>query len=103
MATGTVSRNGAGIARSASGSATGDGTPLAVTLGFLPHKVTVWNMTDGTKVEWTSDMAANTTFKQAAGGAGSVATDGAIVPMDKGFVVNAATNANGKNLVWFAN
>jgi hypothetical protein len=101
MATGAVLRNGVGVARSACGKATGDGTVLSVTLGYMPHRVQVLNMTDGTETLFIDGMAANTTLKRAASGAQTVATDAAITLMEKGFLVNAATNAAGKLLVWY--
>lgn len=102
MATGKVDRNGMGIARGSCGKATGDGTALSVTLGFRPKHIILINVTDRDRYEWIDGMAANTTLKSVAAGTMTADTTGAITIVEKGFIVNAATNIAAKALVWFA-
>lgn len=102
MATGKVDRHGKGIARGSCGKATGDGTALSVTLGFKPKHIVVINMTDGTRFEWIDGMANNATLKTVTAGATTADTTGVVTIAEKGFILNAATAATGKALVWFA-
>ncbi len=102
MATGTVSRNGMGIARGSCGKATGDGTALSVTLGFKPKHIIVYNETDAIRWEKFFDQVDANTVKTVTAGTTTTDTTSAIVLAEKGFVVSAAAAANGKALVWFA-
>lgn len=102
MATGTVSRNGMGIARGSNGKATGDGTALSVTLGFRPKHVIVYNETDATRWEKFDTQVDANTVKTVTAGTQTSDTTSAIVFAEKGFVVSAAAAANGKALHWFA-
>lgn len=102
MATGKVDRNGMGIARGSCGKATGDGTALSVTLGFKPKHIVLINLTDATRFEWIDGMPANNSIKTVTAGAMTADTTGVITLAEKGFIVNAASAANGKALHWFA-
>jgi len=102
MATGKVSRDSAGIAQSACGIATGDGTALSVTCGWRPKFVTVFNKTDVIKHEKIDGMLATETIKTVTAGTMTLDTTSAIVLTDRGFIVSAAMNGAADALVWFA-
>lgn len=102
MATGAVTRNANGIANRACGKSTGDGTALAVALGFRPMTLKVFNATDVVVFEKMDDMPATTTIKTVAAGTMTTDTTSAIVFTEKGFILSAAVNANAKQLYWYA-
>lgn len=100
----TATRDTAGIARGASGTHTGDGTLLTVTLGFKPQFVVLVNITDVVRFEKIDGMGANDTVEiVAAAAAGTtIDTSGAIVLTDDGFTVSAAVNISAKAFAWYA-
>lgn len=102
MATGSVSRNGMGIARGSCGTATGDGTALSVTLGFKPKHVIIYNETDAMRWEKFFTQVDANSVKTVTAGTQTTDTTSAIVLAEKGFVTSAALAANGKVLHWFA-
>lgn len=90
-----------------SGSVTGTGSAINVSLGFKPNRVEVINVTDGTVVWlWTSAMPAGTAIKidtaaatQASNGISVYNGDGSTPP---GFTIGSAISTNGKSLAWTA-
>lgn len=95
-----ASRNDMGIARNFSGTTTGDGTVLTVTLGWRPKYVVIFNETDAIKWEKIDGQAAANTIKTVTAGDMTKDTTSAIQITDNGFVCTAALNASGKALVW---
>jgi hypothetical protein len=94
-----ASRETYGVARGATGTHTGDGTVLTVTLGYRPKRVELVNMTDNTVWTKIDGMPENTTLKDAAG-TPTVDTTSAIQIVQNGFVVSAAANIAAKAMVW---
>jgi hypothetical protein len=102
MATDTPSRSANGMVRNISGTATGDGTALVVTLGFRPQHVIVLNETDAIRWEKIDGQADANSFKTVTAGTLTKDTTSAIVISDTGFTISAAAAANAKALVYFA-
>lgn len=91
----------------ASGSTTGTGAAINISLGWEPAYVRVFNVTDGDTVdEWTSAMADGTSITISAAAA-TRATNG-ITPYDgstsaaKGFTIGSGISESGKSLAWVA-
>lgn len=97
----TSTRKANGIARGESGTTTGDGTALTVTLGYKPKRVTLINLTDAIRIEKIDGMTDAQTLQTVTAGTTTVQTGSQIVLNDRGFVASAAVNANGKSLVWY--
>lgn len=95
-----ASRDAMGIARGFTGTQTGDGTALTVTLGFRPKYVMVYNVTDATKWEKIDGMAASNSIKTVTAGTMTTDTTSAIQITENGFVVSAAAAANAKALAY---
>lgn len=107
MATDTATSQSYGITNVASGSFTGDGTATTVTLGFVPRRVHLINVTDRIEQIWQEGMAATTTLNRAADGVGTANTSSLIVPSGatdsyKGFLIAAGAAVNAKAYVWTA-
>jgi hypothetical protein len=60
------------------GTVTGTGASLNVSVGFAPDYVKVWNDTAGDQLEWASNMTAGHAFKRVAAGTGTKITTGGI-------------------------
>lgn len=109
MATDTATSNSMGVVNFATGSFTGDGNATTVTLGFVPRRVHLINVTDRIEQIWQEGMAATTTLNRAADGAGTANTSSLIVPKGtaatdtyRGFAVAAGAAVNAKAYVWSA-
>jgi len=81
------------------GTVTGTGANLNVSVGFSPDHVRVINDTAGDSLEWFSNMPAGAAFKRVAAGAGTKITTGGIsqftgsATQQAGFTIgNDATN-----------
>jgi len=93
----------AGIANSASGSFTGAGAAVTLTLGFVPIMVVVINETDAIKWMKLYDQAAANSMKETAASVQSLDTGSAIVINSDGTVTLSATlAANAKACKWVA-
>ena len=68
MATDTATSQSNGVVNFATGSFTGDGNATEVTLGFVPRRVELVNVTDRISQLWQEGMAATTTLNTAADG-----------------------------------
>lgn len=110
MATDTATRQSQGIVNFASGSSTGAGAVIDVTLGFKPRYVRIFNETDATMWEKFADQVDANTAKTVTAGTLTKDTTSAIVLKGgaaeddsyMGFEMSAALAANGKALVWSA-
>lgn len=109
MATDTPTSNSAGIVNFATGSFTGDGTATEVTLGFVPRRVHLINVTDRIQQIWQEGMAATTVLNIAAAGTGTADTNSLIVAKGagatdtyQGFLIAAGAAVNAKAYVWSA-
>lgn len=98
-----------GIVNCSTGSFTGAGAIVPVTLGFIPRYVQLINVTDQITQTWVEGMAANTTLNTVAAGTLTANTAGLIVPKGsaaadtyRGFAVAAAAAVNAKLYVWAA-
>lgn len=92
-----------GIVNSATGSFTGAGAAVTLTLGFVPSQVVVFNETDVIRWEKLYDMAAANTIKVVAAGTMTKDTGSAIVINTDGTVTLSATlAANAKDCKWTA-
>lgn len=101
MASDTQTRDAMGIARGATGTSTGDGTALVVTLGFRPKTVKLVNLTDNITWEKIDGMSDAQSMKKVAAGTTTVDTTSAIIIDDNGFTTSAALAASSKSLVWY--
>lgn len=101
MAMDTQTRTAASIARGETGTTTGDGTDVVVTLGFRPKNIKLINLTGNVTWEKIDGMTAAQSMRKVATGATTVDTSSAIVIDDSGFTVAAAAAPNGAALVWF--
>lgn len=109
MATDAPTNQAQGIVNVATGSFTGDGTITTVTLGFLPRRVELVNVTDRISQLWMEGMAATTTLNTDALGARTANTGSLVVPKGsavtdtyKGFSIAAAAAVSTKAYVWIA-
>ena len=92
-----------GIVNVATGSFTGGGAAVTLTLGFVPSHVAVFNETDVIKWEKFYDQASANTIKVVAAGTMTKDTGSAIVINTDGTVTLSSTlAANGKACVWRA-
>lgn len=95
-------RNG-GIANTATGSFTGAGAVVTLTLGFIPAYVVVFNETDALKWEKMYDQAAANSIKTVTAGTQTTDTTSAIVINTDGTVtLSAALAASAKACKWVA-
>ena len=99
----------AGVVNMSTGSFTGAGAIVTVTLGFVPRRVHLINVTDRIEQVWQEGMAATTTLNRDATGAGTANTSSLVVPkgtLDSdgydGFSVAATAAVNAKAYVWTA-
>jgi hypothetical protein len=93
----TFKRVGDGIVNVASGSFTGDGTPVIINLGFDPSHFYLINETDVATFEKLDAQAAANTLKLIAAGTMTLDTSSAIVfNGDRTVTVSAATNIAAK-------
>lgn len=109
MATDTATTQAQGIGNFASGSTTGDGTATAITLGFTPRYVRVFNATDViTWEKYAEQVDANTAKLTAVAvqtldtGSGIVFKGAGATDTYKGFQLSATLAASGKSLFWIA-
>lgn len=109
MAADKATANSMGVVNIATGSSTGDGTALDVTLGFIPRHVRVFNLTDVILWEKFEAMPASNSVKQVTAGTTTLDTTSAIVIKGAatadgyaGFQMSAGANANAKVLHWVA-
>jgi hypothetical protein len=109
MANDTATSKSSGVVNMSTGSFTGDGTITAVTLGFVPRRVHLINVTDRIEQIWQEGMAATTTLNRDAAGAGTANTSSLIVPKGTGatdtyagFQIAAAAAVSAKAYVWTA-
>lgn len=88
------------------GTVTGTGSAINVSLGFTPGYVKIWNETDSKKgsLEWTSTMAAASGWKTlndayvtriTSNGISSYAGTGISSPASAGFTIGADSDLNG--------
>lgn len=92
-----------GVHNTMTGSFTGAGAAVTLTLGFTPAYVMVFNETDATKWEKLYDQAAANSIKTVTAGTLTKDTGSAIVINTDGTVTLSATlAANGKACVWVA-
>lgn len=91
------------------GTVTGTGAALNVSLGFAPDYVKVFNDTAGDSIEWMSNMSAGHGFKRVAAGTGTKITTGGVslftgsATQQAGFTVGTdAVNTNGVVLRYVA-
>lgn len=107
MATDTPTSQAQGIVNMATGSFTGAGAAVDVTLGFVPRRVHLINVTDRIEQMWQEGMAATTVLNRDAAGAGTANTGSLIVPTDstdsfRGFTIAAGAAVSGKEYVYTA-
>lgn len=109
MATDSATSDAYGIVNMSMGSFTGDGTITTVTLGFVPRRVELINVTDRISQLYQEGMAATTTLNTDAAGARTANTSSLIVPKGsaatdtyKGFSIAAAAAVSAKAYVWVA-
>ena len=98
-----------GVVNFSTGAFTGAGAIVPVTLGFVPRRVQLINVTDQITQTWQEGMAANTTLNVIAAGTATANTGGLIVPKGgtasdtySGFAVAAAAAVAAKLYVWSA-
>jgi len=82
------------------GSQTGDGAEVIITVGFKPKYVKFTNTTDRIGWEKTDTMAATESIKIAAAGTRTLETGTDIALTDTGFTVSAGANVNAKDTDW---
>lgn len=93
----------AGVHNTATGSFTGAGAIVTLTLGFVPAEVIVFNETDVITWHKLYDQAAANCRKVVAAGTNTLDTGSAIVINTDGTVTLSATlAANGKACKWIA-
>lgn len=107
MATDTATSQAQGVVNFATGSFTGAGEAVDVTLGFVPRRVHLINVTDRIEQIWQEGMAATTTLNIAADGTATANTSSLVVPTDssdtfRGFQIAAGAAVNAKAYVWSA-
>lgn len=107
MATDTATSQAMGIVNLATGSFTGAGEDVEVTLGFKPRRVHLINMTDRIQHIWQEGMSATQTLNIAADGTATLNTSSHITDHDgadefRGFTVAAGAAVNAKAYVWSA-
>jgi hypothetical protein len=102
MATVTLSHRADGIVGSVDGSFTSDNAAQAVTLGFRPTHVTVFNETDVIKWEKIGSQADANCIKQVTAGTTTLDTGSAIVLSNSGFTVSATAAGNAKAIKFVA-
>lgn len=98
-----------GVVNMSTGSFTGAGAGVTVTLGFVPRRVHLINVTDRIEQIWQEGMAATTTINRDALGVGTANTSSLILPKGSaaadtynGFLVAAGAAVNAKAYVWSA-
>ena len=79
------------------GSNSGDGAAVTITVGFTPKSVKWVNTTDRITSEKTDTMDATETIKTIADGTRSLETSSDILFSDTGFVVKLGINVSGKD------
>lgn len=92
------------------GTVTGTGAALNISVGFIPDNVRIFNGTDGSSIEWFSSMANGAGFKTVAAGTRSVISTGGITPFagsataGQGFSIgtDAQLNINGQVIRYIA-
>lgn len=91
------------------GTVTGTGAALNVSLGFSPDHVTVINDTTNDRLEWYSSLPAGNAYKRLAAGGGSKITTGGISQFagsgtqQTGFTIGTdAVNGSGNTLRYVA-
>lgn len=92
----------AGVANFATGSATGDGTAIEVSLGFKPRYIKVFNLTDVVVWEKFEEFTAAQAIKTVTAGTTTLDTTSAVVIGAAGFTLLAAAFGNGKVVHWAA-
>ncbi len=109
MASDKADANSYGVTNLATGTTTGDGTAVDVTLGFTPRYVRVWDDTGVILWEKFAGMPDANSIKQVTAGTTTKDTTSAIVIKGskaadtyKGFQLSAALAGNGKSLFWAA-
>ncbi len=90
-----------------SGSTTGTGAAIHISLGFIPNYVRIVNVTDGDTIdEWFSTMAAGTSITTSAAAA-TRATNGISAYVGdgttpEGFTIGSGISETAKVLAWYA-
>jgi hypothetical protein len=109
MATDAPNGQSYGVVNIATGGFTGAGEAVEVTLGFVPRRVELINVTDRIQHHWHADMAATTTLNIAADGTATANTSSHITAEDpansgtfRGFNVAAGAAVSAKVYVWTA-
>lgn len=110
MATDAADKQAQGITNFATGTTTGAGAAVDVTLGFKPRYVRIFNETDVILWEKFDGQVDANTVKQVTAGTTTKDTGSAIVIMGgnvdgdtyRGFQMSATLAASGKALVWVA-
>lgn len=67
---------------------------VAITCGFRPRYVKVFNETSGDQIEWNETMADAEGFKKVAAGASAMVTSNGITPSANGFTIGLDTDIN---------
>lgn len=102
MAVVYATTNAAGIARSTSGTFTGDGTITEVILGYTPQHVKVVNQTDVVVMEKFGTMADTTIVNTVTAGTTTINTGSLITIAENGFSVAIAAAGSGDVCHWVA-
>ena len=97
-----------GLPRMVTGSITGTGASLMVSLGFVPSRVEVFNIATAGRLEWMDTMPSASAIKTVTAGTQTYITSNGITPVEtstsgQGFLIGAdAVNGSGNTLVYFA-
>lgn len=97
-----------GLPRMVTGSITGTGAALMVSIGFVPSRVDVFNIATAGRLEWMDTMPAAAAIKTVTAGTQTYITSNGITPVEtgasgQGFIIGAdAVNGSGNTLMYFA-
>lgn len=98
----TATTQAMGVVNFATGSVTGDGTAIEVTLGFKPRFIKALNITDVESWEKYEGMSDAQALKTVTAGTTTVDTASGIVITSQGFTLLAAEFGTSDVVVWAA-
>jgi hypothetical protein len=98
----TATTTSAGVVNFSTGTVTGDGTAIVVTLGFKPRHIRAVNVTDVEAWDKFESMTDAQALKTVTAGTTTIDTGSAIVISDNGFTLLAAEFGTSDVIHWAA-